>query len=109
MVRRADPLQPLAWVLLKTAPQKFTYFRGRFRGQSLEVRLAFQHGRNGILIGFTMKRALSGDQLVQKASECPNVRPLVDLLGARLLRAHVARRADNVAGEGLRARQGRRP
>ena len=49
----------------------------------------------------------AGEHLVQHAAERPDVRPLVDRLPARLLRAHVRRRAQDDAFVRITRRQGR--
>ena len=66
MVLRASAIvvQPAVRVLLKTLPQQLADFRGGFRGQSLPVRLAFQHGRNRFRQGLARKGALAGEQFV---------------------------------------------
>ena len=102
MVLRAvvDRGQSLVRVLLQAVAQELTDLRGGLRRKQAPVGLAFQHRGDGFLHGVGAKGAFTCEQFVEEASEGPDVRSRIDLFAARLLRAHVGRRADHVARHG---------
>ena len=65
------------------------------------IRLALQHRRDRARQILARKRPLPGEQLVQQATERPDVGPLIDGFATRLLGAHVRGRADDLSGHGL--------
>src|SRR5260370_3778334 len=99
-----DVRQPAARLVLETLPQQRTECGWGFRRQRLPIGVAFQDGRYGVRQGLALKGALACEQLVQQASEGPDVGPLVDVFPSRLFRAHVPRRTYNMAAEGRYSR-----
>ena len=95
-----DRGQSLVRVLLQALAQELTDLRGGLRRKQAPVGLTFQHRGDGFLHGVGAKGAFTCEQFVEEASEGPDVRSRIHRFAARLLRAHVSRRADHVARHG---------
>ena len=66
-------------------------------GRMCPIRLALQHRCDRARQIVTKKRPPPGQQLVQQATESPDVGPLIDGFPTRLLGAHVRGRADDLS------------
>ena len=73
-----DILQTSRRVLVQTALQQLTDARRSRAGQSCPIRLALQHRRDRARQVLARKRPPPGEQLVQQATERPDVGPLID-------------------------------
>src|SRR5262249_56351718 len=71
---------------------------GGFGRKRIPIRLAAYDRRQGVCEGFTGEGLLSGEHLIEHATERPDVRALVDRFPLRLLRAHVSSRPEDHTG-----------
>ena len=96
--RVADVAQAVERILRQAPLEQLHHPRRGRRGQRRPVRLAGQDARNGVGHRLTGECAAAREQLVDDATERPDVCPLVRGLPASLLRAHVSGGSQNQAG-----------
>ena len=89
-------LNPTISVLLQAALQELADSRRGLGRQSFPVRFVGEHGGNGVGCANAAKRPMAGEQFIEHAAERPDVGSMVHVPAARLLRAHVRRRAHDV-------------
>ena len=96
--RVADVAQAVERILRQAPLEELHHPRRGRRGQRRPVRLSGQDARNGVGHRLTGECAAAREQLVDDATEGPDVCPLVRGLPASLLRAHVGGGSQNQAG-----------
>ena len=98
---RADVREASLRIFLQTPPQQSDDRLGRADGQRAPVRILPQHRDQLVPPCLAFEGPAAGQQLVEHAAEGPDVRPRVERLAARLLRAHVGHGAEDRARLGL--------
>ncbi len=99
----SDIANPFLWILLQALFDEHQQQR-RQLGQLAPIRLRLEHAGDRLRHVFPKKRRLPGEHLVENDAESPDVGTRVDRPAARLLGAHVRRRAENDPGLGQRGR-----
>src|SRR5678816_3719536 len=102
--RIADVTYPASGIFLETSLQQASYADRCGVGQRRPLWFAFQNRCNRVGDGLTGQRLSPGQHFVEHAAKRPDVRPLVERLPPRLLRAHVGRSTQDgplAAGEGV--------
>jgi hypothetical protein len=84
-------------LLFQTRTKQFTHARRQGRVQPPQVGLSITHGGERVDHRFPRERSCTTDELVQHATQRPNIRSLVDAPSSGLFWAHVRRRANDHA------------
>jgi hypothetical protein len=88
------PIRAASRVFLETLLEQTTHAAWQTGWQTAPIRIALDNAGDDARVRIAVENALPAEHFEQHAAESPDIGAPVDLAAARLLRAHVRRRAD---------------